>query len=135
MSVTPLDGFVLNGSEYEMRDKLAQSRIDNLVAQNNPTDGNTELLDIRVGADGHTYDSAGQAVREQINKVLNSQSQTLQNLKNGKIIDIINGDLLECAGEKRVGYFRFYQNGTVNSNDNMILYDKNPVTPGSAYNH
>lgn len=69
MSVTPLDGFVLNGSEYEMRDKLAQARIDNLVAQNNPTDGNTELLDIRVGADGHTYDSAGQAIREQIQQV------------------------------------------------------------------
>jgi hypothetical protein len=41
------------------------SRVDNIIAHNNDTEGNTELLDIRTGFDGTVYDNAGQAVREQ----------------------------------------------------------------------
>lgn len=50
-------------------DLVARERIDNLVANNNPTEGNSELLDIRVGADGKTYPNAGNAVREQVNSL------------------------------------------------------------------
>lgn len=52
-------------------DPTARSQIANLVAHNNDTEGNSELLDIRVGADGTTYPSAGEAVREQVNAILN----------------------------------------------------------------
>lgn len=47
-------------------DLVAREQIANLVAMNNPTEGNSELQDIRVGFDGTTYDSAGDAVRGQI---------------------------------------------------------------------
>lgn len=44
-------------------DKSVNSRIDNIIAHNNDTEGNTELVDIRTDVDGNTHDSAGAAVR------------------------------------------------------------------------
>ena len=41
------------------------ARIDTIVANANSTDGNSELVDIRVDIDGITHTSAGEAVREQ----------------------------------------------------------------------
>ena len=48
------------------------SRVDNIIAHNNDTEGNTELLDIRTGADGNIYATAGNAVRVPYNKLKNA---------------------------------------------------------------
>ena len=46
-----------------------RQRIDSLIASEENINPNSELLDIRVGADGTAYANAGNAVREQIKKV------------------------------------------------------------------
>lgn len=45
------------------------SRINTIIAHNNDTEGNSELIDIRTGADGTVYASAGSAVRKQYDQL------------------------------------------------------------------
>lgn len=42
-----------------------KAQVANIIANNPNTEGNTELIDVRTGANGKVYGSAGQAVREQ----------------------------------------------------------------------
>lgn len=64
-------------AEFEQEIDVERKRIDNLVSGSTPN--NAEVLDIRVGADGKTYESAGTAVREQIKPLLGVPS-TLENV-------------------------------------------------------
>ena len=45
------------------------ARVDNIITHNNDTEGNSELIDIRTGADGTVYASAGDAVRNQLSSI------------------------------------------------------------------
>lgn len=53
-------------AEIKTKEEALKAQIANIIAHNNDTDGNTELLDIRTGADGTVYPSAGDAVRGQV---------------------------------------------------------------------
>lgn len=63
-------------------DLIARERIDNLIAHSTSSDGNSELLDIRVGADSKTYPTAGKAVREQITGIKNDLASAPDNILN-----------------------------------------------------
>lgn len=56
-------------NEVASNTNILNARIDNIIGHNNDTEGNTELLDIRVGAYGELYSTAGNAVRGQFGHV------------------------------------------------------------------
>ena len=66
-------------------------RIDNIIAHNNDTEGNSELVDIRTGTDGTVYASAGAAARKQLEKVIYRQNHSFNMLtttwQNGKSLN------------------------------------------------
>lgn len=71
-------------------DMVARSRIDNIVAENNNTSGNSELTDIRVGANGKTYTSAGEAVREQIEEANNLLEELNAHMESARELLTVN---------------------------------------------
>ncbi|MDD7390064.1 MAG: CotH kinase family protein [Lachnospiraceae bacterium] len=72
----------ITASEYEIvmaAVTKANARIDNLIAHNDDTEGNSELIDIRVDANGNVHESAGEAVRAQVSQL----SEEIANLSGG----------------------------------------------------
>lgn len=87
-------------------DLIARERIDTIVANNNSTSENSELIDIRVGSDGKTYATAGTAVREQIKKITDDIASTPDNIMNVHVwekfspnmtVDLAESDILEVT--------------------------------------
>lgn len=71
-------------TEYTIQDTQLKERVENLIANKNDTNGNSELIDIRTGFDGNKYDTAGDAVRSQVS---NLQEQVNDINNNGLIFN------------------------------------------------
>lgn len=61
-----------------------QERLDTLLGSvsEGSTSGDAELIDIRTGADGVKYNSAGESVRKQIDNLLNELNSTIESFEN-----------------------------------------------------
>lgn len=114
-------------SAIETEQSVQSARMDTFTSlPEGSTSGNAELADIRVGADGTTYDTAGNAVRGQISEL---KSDLVPLIDEGFEIEYTSIDL--TVYEKKQGYYRYdnaqYQNVTY-----LEHYDI-PVQSGDKY--
>ena len=66
-------GSQINDKVSKQELEVERERINLLTkVENGQTEGNTELLDIRIGTDGTEYNTAGDSVRSQFNKVFST---------------------------------------------------------------
>lgn len=113
---------------------VEKGRIDNIVALPQTVD-NVETADIRVGADGVTYQSAGDSVRSQINKIKNE----VNNLINFQSKTYLN-DIITVTGEAGTSVLNIKANGTTTANKTFQIFmdtnltDKNfLLKPNTTY--
>ena len=122
-------------------DMVARNQISNLVAENNNTSGNSELTDIRVGADGTKYASAGEAVRTQIKNISSSQEEVQTQFP---ILAAHMASARKRMTETKAD-MRFFSYGSINSSGAIVdsqkeivsvLYDRHKnesITPPDGY--
>ena len=60
--------------ENLLANRATTAQVANIIAHNNDTNGNSELVDVRTGADNKVYASAGEALRVQFNRSLKSKA-------------------------------------------------------------
>ena len=77
--------------------ELLQARVDNIIPDGTQTAGNLELLDIRVGFEGTTYASAGDAVRGQAEELKSLINNMISEGKGGAEIPLFGMSIVQGA--------------------------------------
>lgn len=109
----------LNDTESELR--LEKNRIDNITQlKEGSTTGDAELTDVRIDYEGHEFENAGNAVREQIIEIIKKTFVRTENLYD--------------KDNEVVGKYINNQNGHL-SNHPASLYNKRyiGIVPGNTY--
>lgn len=86
-----------------------EARIDNIIAHNNDTESNTELIDTRVDTLGVTHGSAGSAIRKQVERlsgvVDSSKNYSVKKVTGGKMVPYCEyGDIAFNADTGEITY-------------------------------
>jgi hypothetical protein len=79
--------------ENQLANKATTAQVANIIAHNNDTNGNTELVDMRYGEDGKTYASAGEAVREQLKASMSVKTNGAVYPSNAGTVDFITDNV------------------------------------------
>lgn len=112
----------------ELHDSVAglENRVNNLATlTEGSTTGDAELMDIRAGANAKTYESAGEAVREQFT---DAKSDML-NIRDR--ISYADNDINIGAGEQ--GYYINYANGVRQVQENHFTTEFIPCEAGTKW--
>ena len=105
-------------SDYNRNNTVINARIDNIIANASDTGENAELIDLRLGANGVTYGSAGAAVREQFTKIDNefiksigvniaAENNISNNYVNGGTIEELPDGSIELTSTTNYGRYDF----------------------------
>ena len=116
--------------------EVVESQVKLLTkVESEQTEGNTELLDIRIAEDGTTYDTAGDSVRKQFSEKIN-KIQVENEVRNSKIQDLTYWSKLvsttQLSGTEMLVnttgmYGQVYQllNKNIFNNNDVIYYSVN----------
>lgn len=119
--------------DRESADTLINARIDEIISGAS-VDPDAELLDIRVGGNGITYNTAGDAVRGQYTE-LNNKLTPVINAKVDKLTPeltlIPDGNIYNSATFTENGYVA--PNGNISSSTTYGYSAKIPVEVGATY--
>ena len=115
----PSDYTIEDSDEEIYSFKLLENRLNNIIANANPTEGNSELVDIRLDYKGNTHSSAGGAVRAQINELNENKADKsdivpiinelpyirtqISNIANG-IIGRVSGEIITLDDVSPIGH-------------------------------
>lgn len=123
--IDKLDSTKANKTELNVERK----RIDNLAKlPSGSTTGDAELTDIRVGADGTTYNSAGAAVRGQIGSLKEDIANLIISGKNLILGRTVRGYNVEISYDKKTGKLGIY--GIASGTGRIVLNPKILLSPG-----
>ena len=130
---TKPDDFLPSTEEEIYSYRTLNARIDNILANASDTEGNAELIDIRTGADGTIYNTAGVAVRSQIEKLNKNVANFTEACCDTEIVGGGNYNLLKLSEVSYSSRLQDDVSGIDTSNVNNVVTGWIPVRYGKYY--